>query len=167
MDDEKNITQMTEEEYIETAEMTGNQVVDSFTKERKKWTYVLSKMNEEMKDLPHLDELQNKIYMKRQEAVDYFYGLNAVILSQTKLYKHEFNNQFNNIKVNGYNGIRFSTDQMISRHIEVMLQERKETIDMLTNQQNFIKDTISTIDNIIYGINTKVKIKEMLNGLKF
>jgi len=167
MEEDKNIAQMSEDEYIATAELTGNQVVDAFTKERKKWTYVLSKMNTEMKDLPHLDELQNKIYMKRQEAVDYFYGLNAVILSQTKTYKYEFNNMFNNIKINGYNGIRFSTDQMITRQIEALLQDRKETIDMLANQQSFIKDTISTIDNIIYGINTKVKIKEMLNGLKF
>ena len=30
-----------------------------------------------------------------------------------------------------------------------------------------MKNTIATIDNIIYGINNKIKVFEMINGLKF
>ena len=51
--------------------------------------------------------------------------------------------------------------------VEVDLQDNKEVIDLLTNQNSFIKETIATLDNIIYGINQKVKIHELLNGLKF
>ena len=74
---------------------------------------------------------------------------------------------FNNIKINGYNGMRFTTDQSIARQVEVDLQDKKELIDLLVSQNAFIKETISTIDNIIYAIKDKIKIKEMLNGMKF
>ena len=48
-----------------------------------------------------------------------------------------------------------------------LLQDKKELIDLLVSQNAFIKETISTIDNIIYAIKDKIKIKEMLNGMKF
>ena len=63
--------------------------------------------------------------------------------------------------------MRFTTDQSIARQVEVDLQDKKELIDLLVSQNAFIKETISTIDNIIYAIKDKIKIKEMLNGMKF
>ena len=93
--------------------------------------------------------------------------MNNVILKQSKEYKAIYNTMFNNIKINGYNGMRFTTDQSIARQVEVDLQDKKELIDLLVSQNAFIKETISTIDNIIYAIKDKIKIKEMLNGMKF
>ena len=72
---------------------------------------------------------------------------------------------FNSIKVNGFNGIRLNTDQAISRQVECELQDKKEVIDLLNNHNNFMKETIQTIDNIIYGINQKVKIHALINGI--
>ena len=37
----------------------------------------------------------------------------------------------------------------------------------IMNFTNYLKETIQTIDNIIYGINAKIKLYEMINGLKF
>lgn len=140
---------------------------DTLTAQRSKWTKEVESLNEMMKDLPKIDELLNIVYAKRQNCVEYYYAMNNVILKQSKEYKKLYNDMFNNIKINGYNGMRFSSDQLIGRQVETELQDRKELIDMLSNQNSFIKDTISTIDNIIFGINQKVKVKEMLNGLKF
>jgi len=140
---------------------------DTLAMQRTGWTKEIEQMNEDMKNLQKLDEMQNRIYTKRQDAVDYYYSMNQVILNQTKEYRKLYNDMFNNIKINGYNGIRFTSDQQITRQIETALEDRKEIIDLLTNQNAFIKDTISTIDNMIYGITQKVKIKELLNGLKF
>lgn len=126
---------------------------DTLTQQRQKWTKEIEELNNQMQTLPKLNELLNVIYGKRQSAVEYYYAMNGVILKQSKEYKKLYNDMFNNIKINGYNGMRFTTDQSISRQVETELQDRKEIIDLLTNQNNFMKDTISTIDNLIYGIN--------------
>lgn len=140
---------------------------DTLTQQRQKWTSEIEALNSGMQSIPKLNELLNTVYTKRQNAVEYYYAMNGVILKQSKEYKKLYNDMFNNIKINGYNGMRFTTDQSIARQVETELQDRKEIIDLLTNQNNFIKDTISTIDNIIFGINQKIKIHEMINGLKF
>ena len=126
----------------------------------------IEEMNGMLKTLPKTDELMNVLYVKRQKAVDAYYAMNALILKQTKLYKATYQTMFNSIKINGYNGMRFSSDQAIARQIEVDTSAQKETIDLLTNHNNYIKDTIQTIDNLIYSIKYKVTIHELINGIK-
>lgn len=147
---------------------TQQQSVDEMlTEQRAKWTKEIEDLNASMSSLVKVDELMNTVYSKRQAAVDYYYAMNNVILKQSKEYKASFNKMFNEIKINGFNGMRFSSDQGIQRQVEVELQDKKELIDLLVSQNGFIKETISTIDNIIYAIKDKIKIKEMLNGMKF
>ena len=144
------------------------QTIDEMlTEQRAKWTKEIEDLNASMSSLVKVDELMNTVYSKRQSAVDYYYAMNNVILKQSKEYKTSFNNMFNNIKINGFNGMRFTSDQGIQRQVEVELQDKKELIDLLVSQNAFIKETIATIDNIIYAIKDKIKIKEMLNGMKF
>ena len=153
----------------ETPEQSKTQqtVEEMLIAQREKWTQDINALNASMSNLVKIDEMMNTIYAKRQEAIDYYYAMNGVILKQSKEYKALYNQMFNNIKINGYNGMRFSTDQSISRQVEVDLQDKKEVIDLLVSQNAFIKETISTIDNIIFAIKDKIKIKEMLNGMKF
>lgn len=153
---------------MEENNKTQQQSVDEMlTEQRAKWTKEIEDLNASMSNLVKVDELMNTVYSKRQAAVDYYYAMNNVILKQSKEYKASFNNMFNNIKINGFNGMRFTSDQGIQRQVEVELQDKKELIDLLVSQNAFIKETIATIDNIIYAIKDKIKIKEMLNGMKF
>lgn len=131
------------------------------------WTKEVTQMNEMLKTLPKTDELLNTIYSSRQKCVESFYGVNSIILTQSKEYKRVAVQTFNNIKQSGYNGVRYTTDAGINKIVETLLEDRKHIIDVLSNYINYLKDTIATIDNIIYGINQKVKIHEMLNNIKF
>lgn len=67
----------------------------------------------------------------------------------------------------GSSGIRYTNESAINLQIESQLSAEKESVDLLDNFCKYMKDTISTIDNIIYGINNKIKVFEMMNGLKF
>ena len=146
---------------------TQQSIDEMLTEQRAKWTKEIEDLNNSMASLVKVDELMNTVYSKRQAAVDYYYAMNNVILKQSRAYKAEYNTMFNSIKINGYNGMRFTTDQSIARQVEVDLADKKELIDLLVSQNAFIKETIATIDNIIYAIKDKIKIKEMLNGMKF
>ena len=133
---------------------------------QEKWTNEIAEMNAQMKSLQKLDDLLGVIYTKRQEAVDYYHGINTVILKQSKEYKIAYNQMVATIRMNGLNGIRLQ-EAAIQRHVEGELIDKKSGIEQLSNHNNFIKETIQTIDNMIYGINQKIKLAEILNGLKF
>lgn len=139
---------------------------DNLKRLQDKWTDEISSLNEKMKTLKALDELLGIIYTKRQEAVDYYHGINTVILKQNKEYKGSFNTMCNAIRMNGLNGLRMQEAQ-IQKHVEGELLDKKAAIEQLSNHNSFIKETIQTIDNMIYGINQKIKLAEILNGLKF
>lgn len=140
---------------------------DKLTQLQTKWTNEITELNNMMKTLPKLDELLNIIYTKRQEAVDYYHSMNSVILKQTKDYKQEFNTICTSIRMNGVNGIRMQNDTAIAKHAESVLLDKKIAVELLGNHNTYIKETIQTIDNMIYGINQKIKLAEILNGLKF
>lgn len=139
---------------------------DNLKKLQDKWTDEIASLNEKMKTLKALDELLGVIYTKRQEAVDYYHGINTVILKQSREYKVSFNMMCNAIRVNGVNGMRLQEAQ-IQKHVESELIDKKAAIEQLSNHNAYIKETIQTIDNMIYGINQKIKLAEILNGLKF
>ena len=155
------------EENNNQTQQSQQSIDEILTEQRAKWTKEIEDLNTSMSSLIKVDELMNTVYSKRQAAVDYYYAMNNVILKQSREYKALYNKMFNDIKVNGYNGMRFTADQSIARQVEVDLADKKELIDLLVSQNAFIKETIATIDNIIYAIKDKIKIKEMLNGMKF
>lgn len=153
---------------VNNTQQSANQptLEDRLKKYQDKWTEEIAELNGMMKSLQKLDELLNIVYTKRQEAIDYYYAMNTVILKQTKDYKFTFNNIVTRIRTSGYNGVRIQNDNSINKIAENELIDKKESIDLLVNHNAFIKDTIQTIDNMIYGINQKVKIIEMDRGLR-
>lgn len=131
-----------------------------------KWTDIIKQLNEQMKTLPELDTMMNEVYMKRQEALDLYYGTMKIQSARTRDYKNKAAIIYNALK-GGQNGLRYTNEAAITMQIEAKLSAEKECIDLLSNFTNFMKETVQTIDNIIYGINAKIKIYEMINGLKF
>lgn len=152
---------------METNNIQQSQTLEEqLSKLQDKWTDIVKELNDNMKTISSLDNLMNDVYTKRQEAIDVYYGTFKILAARTRDYKIKSANLYNNIK-SGSNGIRYTNENAITTQIESTLYAEKETIDLLTNFTNFLKETIQTIDNIIYGINAKLKIYEMLNGLKF
>ena len=129
------------------------------------WTNEIENLNSKMKNIPLLDELLTIIYTKRQKAVDLYFGMMKVLYDQTRNYKVKYASVYNNIKM-GQNNIRYSNESSIQIQVESQLTHEKEIIDTITIFTNFMKESIQTIDNIIYGINNKIKIHELVNGIK-
>lgn len=161
------------DETINTSAQTINQqpndnmsLDDKLIKLQDKWTDIIRELNEKLKTLHTAEELLTEIYTKRQDAVDLYYGIMKVLSNRTRDFKCKAAVIYNNLKT-GQNGLRYTNESSITIQIEAKLTVEKECIDLLTNFTNFMKDTIQTIDNIIYGVNAKIKIYEMLNGLKF
>ena len=147
--------------------VSSNQSLEaSLSNLQDKWTETVRQLNEQMKTMPGLDTMMNEVYMRRQDAIDLYYGTMKIQSARTRDYKVKASNIYNALK-SGQNGLRYTNEAAITMQIEAKLSAEKECIDLLTNFTNFMKETVQTIDNIIYGINPKIKIYEMINGLKF
>lgn len=129
------------------------------------WTNDIQQLNEKMKSIPKLNELLSEIYTKRQNAVDLYFGMMKVLAAQTRIYKAKYATIYNNIKC-GQNNIRYTNETSLNIQVESQISDEKAVIDMLTNFTGYMKETIQTIDNMIYGINNKIKVHELINGLK-
>lgn len=130
---------------------------------KQEWTAEIENLNNEMKSLPKLNDLLNVIYSKRQNLVDLYYGTMVVLKNQTRDYTQKYANVYNNLKLNAQ--IRY-TETVLATQVEAQLTDKKAIIDELKVFTDFVYDTIKTLDNMIYGVNNKIRIHEIMNGLK-
>ena len=58
------------ENNINTQNNQQPSLTDELSKLQDKWTTNIKELNDQMKNLPSIDQLMNEIYSKRQEAID-------------------------------------------------------------------------------------------------
>ena len=144
----------------------SNTPEDKAMKLRQYWTEEVQKLNTYLKDIPSIDHLINIVYTKRQEVVDNYYASLSVYNKQLRIYKQNYAQLYNNIK-SGSNGIRYTSDQSIEKQIDAHLIAQREVLDELKTLTEFLWETVKTIDGIQYAVGHKIKIHEIMNGIKF
>ena len=148
MEEQNNISTL--EDYISTHQKT--------------WSVLVTEMNSKMKKFADLPDLQNVVYAKRQDALDYYFILLGKISSLVKDYKSKYAAKYNYYKVSSQ--IRYSSDAAINAQIDSDLGQEKYNIELLDNHAKYMQETIKTIDSIIYGINNRIRVEELISGLK-
>ena len=168
MEDNNELFQDAVEEQNQQQDSSQQQTMtDKLIALRQEWTQEVETLNDSMKNLAEVDHMMNIIYTKRQKAVDLYYGTLGVMNKQLRNYKQQYAALFNSFKTGQQNGIRYSSDSAINTQIEAQLIDLKEIIDELRNFTDFMWETVKSIDGIQYAINSKIKIYELMNGLKF
>lgn len=137
---------------------------DYITLHQQQWSTIVSDMNTKMKNFADLPDLQNIVYSKRQDALDYYYALLSKISSLSKNYKEEYAKRYNYYKTTA--NIRYSSDSAINAQIASDLREQVYQIELLENHSKYMLETIKTIDSIIYAINNRIRIEELINQIK-
>lgn len=129
------------------------------------WSDKVRGLNEKMKDLAGLDSLLNVVYSERQNIVEYYSNLMVTMSKLTREYTRKYAEYYNKLKL-GEKGIKYTNESALNTQIEAQLTEDKEPIQLLNAHIEFVKDTIKNIDGIIFGINNKIKVYELMNGIK-
>ena len=130
-----------------------------------KWVNSVHDLNAAMKTLPSLNDLLNKVYASRQDAVDYYHSLMTTLMALSRKYNADRVELYKNLKM-GTNGLRYTNETAINNQIEAVLIDQKKQIQLINNHIEYMKETIKTIDNMIFGIGQKIKVYELLNGIK-
>lgn len=137
---------------------------DYIADHQEKWNKIIAELNQRMKTIPDMVDLVNVVYAKRQDAVEYYYSLLNKIAPLTKTYNQRYAAEYNNLKVNAQ--IRYTTEAAINAQIMSNLADLIYTKDILDAHVRFMADTIKSIDNLIFGINHRIRLEEFIEGVK-
>lgn len=138
---------------------------ERLTDYRAEWTETIKSLSSKLKEITEISSLLNEIYIRRQECVEHISKLSVVLALVDKQYKREKVTQYNNIKFNSQ--LRYGSDAAIYAQIDVNVETILQNRDMLEIHIEAMKETLKTIDSIIYGIRERVRIYEIMNGMKF
>ena len=82
----------------------------------------------------------------------------------TRAYKANYSQKYNYYKTQAQ--IRYSSEAAINAQIDADLKDEKYQIELLDQHAKYISETIKTIDNLIYGISSRIRIEELINHVK-
>lgn len=151
----------------ENNENTNNEsdTLEDFIQNRQKeWTSIVTDLNKKLSKLAGVNELMYTLYTERQKAVEYYYTLLNKISKLSQAYKIQYAQKYNAYKVSS--NIRYNSDAAINAQIMSDLSDSVYTIELMNNFSKFMQETVKTIDNIIYAIQNRIKIEELIQGYK-
>lgn len=131
---------------------------------QQQWASVISEMNSKIKNFADLIDLQNVIFAKRQDALDYYFGILSKVSNLSREYKVKYSQKYNYYKTQAQ--IRYSSEAAINVQIDSDLKDEKYQIELLDQHTKYMLETIKTIDSLIFAINNRIKIEELINQVK-
>jgi len=131
---------------------------------QQQWAAVISDMNSKIKNFADLIDLQNVIFAKRQDALDYYFGILSKVSNLSREYKVKYSQKYNYYKTQAQ--IRYSSEAAINAQIDSDLKDEKYQIELLDQHTKYMLETIKTIDSLIFAINNRIKIEELINQVK-
>lgn len=136
---------------------------ERFEQDRSKWTNLLKSMASRFKEINDMNDVQIDIYSHRQEAVEHIHKLIVVFNKIKKKYNTAFAASYEQLARN--DDYRYSEKEKI-RFAEEKNGEIKFKMEMLQTQIDFFRETLKSIDNMIFGIKSRIDIEEYRRGHK-
>jgi len=126
-------------------------------KERTDRMKTIQELSKRIKDINFIHELQVDVYSERQNLLERYHYLftllakqNAKIRAKKKKRFEYYANEYQ------YNATPKQREEMI----RVDLESEYDVRDELDNQMKYISGSMSTIDNIIFGIKHRIDVEE-------
>lgn len=135
---------------------------ERFAKERIDWGTKIKELSGKMKNIVDMSALMTTIYTERQLAVEYHYYLLTLIIKINKTYRKQYSDKYDYYTYKSQK--RFPNER--NKEIQIMseLGSILSTKEHLENHQKFIENTIKSIDQIIYGIKSRVEVEQIMRG---
>ena len=128
----------------------------------KEWLIKISKLNEQLKTLEGIRDLQTVIVTERQIAVDYYYKVLRMLSTLNKEYRPKYADMYDYFKTK--TDIRLNSDQAITAHVQGKLASSIMDIELMNNHAKYMQETIKSIDDIIYAIQNRLQLEKLIKG---
>ena len=133
-----------------------------FLEEREHWTEILQSHGYLFKDIMKVGELQIKIYSDRQRLVEKIHYYLSALSKYTTKYKKKKSELF--VKYTQASDLLLKTGAEKAIMIDADISVLKEKMDNIEFQIEFLKETVKTVDSIIYGIKNRIDLEKMIQG---
>jgi hypothetical protein len=136
---------------------------ERFEEERTQWTKTIQEISGRFKIVENLAEVQIDLYSKRQIAIEYQYKLIGIHTKLKRKLVQDWKNAYDNAGRD--EDIRFSEKEK-TKTAEVATLEIKYRTESVSNQIEFFRETVKTIDNMIFGVKHRIEIENFKAGMK-
>jgi hypothetical protein len=135
---------------------------ERFARERFSWGTKIKNMSAKLSRTPQVAELMTEIYTERQIALEYYHYIISLLIKINKVYNKSYSEKY---KFYSYQSQeRFPNETSKNMRILAELADLKEKRESLDNHSKFMDGTIKTIDNIIFGIKSRIEIEQIGRG---
>jgi hypothetical protein len=137
-----------------------NTIEEYITNTNNTCTEKVKSLSSSMVKIGDIKDMLNALYVERQNAVDYYFSILNKVSDLSAKYKSNYANKYNAVKVS--NNIRYSSDTAINAQVSGELSRDIYVMEIMGNHAKFMQETIKTIDSIIYSIQNRIKLEELL-----
>jgi len=136
-----------------------SQISEKFKQKREEVSREILKSIEGMSSLRGLKDVQISMLSLRQRLLEDNHTLLEHLTVLRKKYRSERSSQMEDISTNIQTRYQYNEKTVI---IDGKTASTKEAIDIIENQVAFFNDSIKTVDNVLFGIKTRVEIEKTL-----
>lgn len=137
--------------------------IEQFEYERQDWTSIIRGIASRFKIVENMVEVQVDLYSERQRAVDYMQQLTILQSRLKKKYESEWKKAYDDLALN--TDFRYNERER-AKFASEKTSESKLKIDILQTHIEFFRETIKTIDNMIFGVKHRIEIEDFKRGIK-
>jgi len=137
--------------------------IERFEKERTDWTNTIKDIAKRFKNIEDLVDVQVDLYSERQRALEYMHELQVLSSKLKKFYLSEWKKAYDALSMN--EDFRYNEREK-NKMAEEKTSASKLKLDILQTHIDFFKDSIKTIDNMIFGVKHRLEIEDFKRGNK-
>lgn len=137
--------------------------VERFEQERNSWTTEVTGISKKFRDVENMAEVQVELYSRRQLGVEYMHQLMSLQSRLKKNWISEYKKVYDSLLLD--QDYRYSEKEK-QRIAEEKTASSKMKLEILQSHVDFFKETIKTIDNMIFGVKHRLEIEDFKRGNK-
>ena len=135
---------------------------ERFARERYEWGGKIKEMSGKLRKALDVAELMTEVYTERQRALEYYHYLISLLIKINKKYSQSFSAKYKFYRYESQE--RLPNDKLIQIRVNSEIADLKEKREVLENHSKFIDGTIKTIDNIIFGMKSRIDVEQIARG---
>jgi hypothetical protein len=134
-----------------------NALSKRFEQERRDWVNKIQEFSDQLKHISQIGELMTDVYSQRQIALEYSHTLMEHLIKLNKIVREKRHERYVYYTYNF--DVRLDKDSKesyINNDISYIIEKK----DVVQNHFDYMRDTIKTIDNIVFAIKHRISLEE-------
>jgi hypothetical protein len=150
------------EEWEKAQEEKQKTIEQRFDAERLEWTKKINDMSNQLRKVMEIQDLLTNVYTERQRGLEYYHYLITLLTKINASYRKQYAQKYEHYSFSSQK--RFPNEATKNNQILSEMEEVLSKKEALANHSEFMKDTVKTIDSLIFGVKYRIEIEQISRG---